>query len=85
MTDKEEIKEFNTLLAELLKTYEDKAPPMMPCYTKKEQRKMAVALSATMAACIRDSKMSAKKKKKHYDSMQSTTHSLVSILKKFKP
>ena len=59
-----EIKEFNTLLAELLLTYEDRAPPVMPCYTKREKRKMAQALSATMAACIRDNKMSAKKKKK---------------------
>ena len=65
VTDKDEIKEFNILIAELVKTYEDRAPPMMPCYTKKEKRTMAVALSATMAACIRDSKMSAKKKKKN--------------------
>ena len=64
MTDKNEIKEFNILVAELPKTYEDRAPPMMPCYTKKEKRKMAVAFSATMAACIRDSKMSAKKERK---------------------
>ena len=63
MTNKDEIKEFNTLLAELLLTYEDRAPPVMPCYTKQEKRKLAQALSATMAACIRDSKMSAKNKK----------------------
>lgn len=63
VTDTDQTKESNTLFAELLKTYEDRAPPMMPCYTKKEKRKMAVAVAAIMAACIRDSTMSAKKKK----------------------
>ena len=71
MTNKDEIKEFHTLLAELFLKYEDRAPPIMPCYTKKEKRKMAQALSATMAACIRDNKMSQKKKlktlRKHAD------------------
>ena len=66
MTIKEEIPKFNILIliAELLLKYEDRAPPVMPCYTKQEKRKMVQAISATMAACIRDRKMSAKKKKR---------------------
>ena len=64
VTNKDEIKEFHELPAEFSKTYEDRAPPVMPCYTKKEKRKMAQALSATMAACIRDNKMSRKEKLK---------------------
>ena len=63
VTNKDDIKEFNTVPAELLLKSEDKAPPAMACYTKKEKTKMAQALAATMAACIRDSKMSAKKKR----------------------
>lgn len=64
VTNKDEIKEFNTLLAESLLKYEDRPPPVMPCYTKQEKRKLAQALSATMAACIRDNKLSANTKKK---------------------
>ena len=47
MISKEDAHEFNTTFAELLEVYEDKKPPAMPCYTAREKKKEAVALSAT--------------------------------------
>ena len=76
VTNKDEIKDFNTVLAALLLKYEDKAPPVIPCYTKQEKMKMAQALSATMVACIRDSKN---------ESMRSTMQHVVLIQKNSKP